>query len=171
MANQITGTVLLVGRTESIPTNNGQPFYKRELVLDASRYDQFSGRKFENYPKFEFVGNNCAMLDQFPVGSIVTVSFVLSGRKVEKNGEVSFFTNVTGYKIEPYVRNGMPVNQGAQAVSPAPPSQFPTQGAQTSQQGPYVPPTAPTGPTSQPFPPAVDENGNPINGDPDDLPF
>lgn len=166
MANQITGTILLIGQKEAIPYQD-KVFYKRELVLDASRFDQFSGRKFENYPKFEFTGNNCDKLDQFPVGTLVTVSFTLSGRRKEENGQVSFFTNVTGYDIVLYSRNGQPqtVQQpvAAPVVAPQPaPVQNP----------PYTSPSAPTGMSAaQPFPPAVDEDGNPIGGNADDLPF
>lgn len=150
MANTITGKILVIGQTEAIPYQD-KTFYKRELVLDASRFDQYSGQKFENYPKFEFTGNNCSSLDQFKIGQVVTVSFVLSGRRVEKNGQVSFFTNVTGYKVEPYVRQNQP-QQVAQPVQQAAPS--------------YQPESA------QPFPPAVDENGNPLGtGDDGDLPF
>lgn len=179
MANTITGIILFIGQTVDVPTNNqnGQPFYKRELVLDASRYDQFSGRKFENYPKFEFVGNNCAILDQFQAGQAVTVSFVLSGRKVEKDGQVSYFTNVTGYKVELYQRPGQQPQMAQQPQQAAPyqgqqPYPQPQAAYQPQQAQPAnpFPATAPTGATQQPFPPAVDENGNPI-GDPDDLPF
>ena len=170
MANTITGIILIIGQTVAVPTNNqnGQPFYKRELILDASRYDQFSGRKFENYPKFEFVGNNCTMLDQFQVGQAVTVSFVLSGRKVEKDGQVNYFTNITGYKVELYQRQ-----QTVQQPQQAAPYQGQTQPAYQPQQpsNPF-PATAPTGaPAAQPFPPAVDENGNPLGGEDGDLPF
>lgn len=149
MANTITGKILVIDQTESIPYQD-KTFYKRELVLDASRFDQFSGQKFENYPKFQFTGNNCSSLDQFQIGQVVTVSFVLSGRRVEKNGQVSYFTNVTGYKVEPYVRKNQP-QQVAQPVQQAAPS--------------YQPEAA------QPFPPAVDENGNPLGGEDGDLPF
>lgn len=175
MANTITGIILIIGQTVAVPTNNqnGQPFYKRELILDASRYDQFSGRKFENYPKFEFVGNNCTMLDQFQVGQAVTVSFVLSGRKVEKDGQVNYFTNITGYKVELYQR---------QQPQQAAPYQGQTQPAYQGQAQPAYQPqqpsnpfpaTAPTGaPAPQPFPPAVDEDGNPLGtGEDGDLPF
>ena len=175
MANTITGIILFIGQTLAVPTNNqiGQPFYKRELVLDASRIEQFTGRKFENYPKFEFVGNNCAILDQFQVGQIVTVSFVLSGRKSEKNGQVNYFTNVTGYKVELYqrqpqqnVQQPQQVYQGQQPYQAAPQQAAPVQPATP------FPATAPTGQMAQqPFPPAVDENGNPIGENPDDLPF
>ena len=161
MANQITGAILMIGQTVAIPVQNGngQPFYKRELVLDASRFDQYTGKKFENYPLLEFVGNNCNQLDQYQVGQIVTVSFVLSGRKTEKDGQVRYFTNVTGYKVELFQRQPMMAQQPMQQ-----------QIAQPQPQQPFHA-TAPTGvQQAQPFPPAVDENGVPIGGS-DDLPF
>ena len=167
MANTITGIILFIGEKVAVPTNNqnGQPFYKRELVLDASRYDQFSGHKFENYPKFEFVGNNCTILDQFQAGQAVTVSFVLSGRKVEKDGQVSYFTNVTGYKVELFQRAQQPQQAAANQVQQPQVAQQPLQS-----QNPF-PATAPTGaPAQAPFPPAVDEDGMPVGGN-DDLPF
>lgn len=153
MANQVIGKVQYIGNTEAIPYGD-KTFYKRELVLDASRYDQYSGQKFENYPKFEFTGNNCAQLDQFQVGQVVTVSFTLSGRKSEKNGVTNYFTNITGYKVEPYVREQQA--QGYTSPSAPIPSASPAQVAQPQPQAP--------------FPPALDENGNPIT-DGDGLPF
>ena len=154
MANTITGIILFIGDTVAVQSQNGQPFNKRELVLDASRYEQFTGRKIENYPKLEFIGNKCSILDQFQVGQLVTVSFFLSGRKSEKNGYVNYFTNVTGYDVELYQRQPdaqQAANYQGQAVQPQP--------------------ATPTQPMAgeQPFPPAVDENGNPIGND--DLPF
>lgn len=168
MANQITGTVILIGQTYQVPTNNGTQFVKRELVLDASTFDRYTGQKRENYVNMEFVQNNCAKLDNFNEGDLVTVDFVLSGRKSEKDGQVRYFTNITGYDIRLFQNGG---NQGPQQAQSAAPSQSPAPAPQTSQQGanggntgqsPYPP--------QQPFPPAVDENGNPINPN-DDLPF
>lgn len=166
MANTITGRILLIGQTEAIPYQD-KVFYKRELVLDASRYDQYSGNKFENYPKFEMTGNNCSQLDQYHQGDLVTVSFVLSGRKVEKDGNVSYFTNVTAYKVEPYQRMAQqPQNYVPQTSQSPAPYQQATQQPQMAQQPQNAAPAA----SQQPFPPAVDENGNPIGGE-DDLPF
>lgn len=158
----------MIGQTYQVPTNNGIQFIKRELVLDASTYDRYTGQKKENYVNMEFVQNNTHKLDNFKEGDLVQVDFVLSGRKSEKDGNVRYFTNITGYEIRLFQNNG---NQGAQGGQASAPAQQPTQGQQASQQGAFVPQTAPTGMQQQPFPPAVDDNGNPINGDADDLPF
>ena len=173
MANTITGIILVIGQTEAIPVpNSPNAFYKRELVLDASRFDQFSGQKFENYPRLEFTNNNCAKLDQFQVGQLVTVSFTLSGRKTEKDGIVCYFTNVTGYDIALYQRQPQNVQQPQQVYQGQQQYQAAPQQAAPAQPANPFPATAPTGQMAQqPFPPAVDENGNPIGENPDDLPF
>ena len=40
------------------------------------------------------------MLDQFTVDDIVKVSFNLRGRKWEKDGQISYFTNLEAWRIE-----------------------------------------------------------------------
>lgn len=153
MANTITGRILLIGELENIPYQDGV-FHKREVVLDCSRFDTMTGEKNENYPKFEFTGKHVDDLNNYQVGQFVTVSFVLSGRMVEKDGKTSYFTNITAYKIEPYQR----YNSGAQQAQPYTPPQPAAQSCQ--------PQTA--APQPAPFPPDVDEQGNPAK---DDLPF
>ena len=149
MANTIIGKVLVIGRTEEIPSKNGgQPFLKRTLVLDCSRYDQYTGQKFENYPQLEFASKNTAILDNFNVGDVVEVSFALQGRSYEKDGVQKYFTSIVGYKVEPY--------NTQHSQQPAP--QAPQNAPQAEQ-------------SNQPFtPPAVDANGNPVDNN-DDLPF
>lgn len=141
MANTITGRVYSVGQTQAIPTKNGgQPFYKRELVLDATRYDQYTGEKgFENYPMFEFSGDKCKDLDGLQVGAVVTVSFDLQGSFFDaQDGTKKNFTRVRGYKIEvksASVQAPMPQPQPQQA----PQSQYQQQYQQQMQQQ-YQPP-------------------------------
>lgn len=153
MANQITGRILLIGEVENIPYQD-KVFSKREVVLDCSRFDTMTGEKNENYPKFEFTGKHVDDLNNYQVGQFVTVSFVLSGRKVEKDGKTNYFTNITAYKIEPYQR----YNNGVQPAQPYTPPQTAAQS--------YQPQT--TAPQTAPYPPNVDGQGNPEK---DDLPF
>lgn len=102
MAFQISGIILHIGNTESIPYQD-KVFKKRELVLDCSYRNQFTGQiERANYPKFEFTGNHVDDLNGFNMGDIVTVSFSLNGSRSEKDGQVRYFTNVQGYKIEKY---------------------------------------------------------------------
>ena len=143
----------MIGEVENIPYQD-KVFSQRGVVLDCSRSDTMTGEKMEHYPNFAYTGTHADDLLNYQAGQFVTVSFVLSGRKVEKDGKTSYFTNITAYKIEPYQR----YNSGAQQAQPYTPPQLAAQSRQ--------PQTA--APQPAPFPPDVDEQGNPAK---DDLPF
>lgn len=154
MAFQITGKLELVGETIArTPKNGGQPFYRREFVLDCTRYNPDTGEPWENHPKFELAGNNCALLDQFQIGQKVTVDFSLKGAKYQdqQTSETKYFTSINAFRIALAEQQGQ-------------------------QQSQFLHQTAPTGmqPAAQqaqlPFPPQVDHNGVPVANE-DDLPF
>lgn len=105
MAYTITGKILLIGSVESIPYKD-KVFRKRELVLDASRFNPMTGEQYQNFPKLEVIGKHVDELDGFQAGQMVTVSFAITGRRIEKDGEVSYFTNLQAFKFEPYQRHG-----------------------------------------------------------------
>lgn len=124
MALKMIGKVFSIGATQSIPSRNGNTFNKRELVLDATRYDGLTGEKgMENYPLFEFGGERCSELDNFKVGDIVEVSFDLQGSFYEKDGAKKNMTRVRGYKIEHFQtkRAQQPVQQPVQQAVQQPP--------------------------------------------------
>lgn len=172
MAFQISGIIQHIGNTESIPYQD-KVFKKRELVLDCSYRNQFTGQiERANYPKFEFIGSHVEDLNNFNPGEIVTVSFSLNGSRSEKDGQVRYFTNVQGYKIEKYqsrYNQQQGANQPTQAVNGNQPTT--TQGAgQISAQQAAIE-SARNAASASNFPPAVDENGIPIQSNNDDLPF
>lgn len=173
MAFQITGIILHIGNIESIPYKD-QVFNKRELVLDCSYRNQFTGQiERPNYPKFEFTGNQVEEVNGYKNGDIVTVSFSLVGSRTMKDGQARYFTNIRGFKIEKYQTryNNQPqgVNQGPQASNEYQPIN-PTQGHENA---PHIASQYQGGYNAQPqsFPPAVDEQGSPIQQTNDDLPF
>lgn len=147
MPNQITGRLVYIGQPQEIPSKSGgNPFVKREFLLDATPHDPYTGERsqYENILPLEVSGDKCAELDQFRVGDVITVSFALQGREwTNQDGQVKRMVSVRCYKLE--------------ARRPA------HQPAQSPVQQPAYQPT----PEPQPFPPAVDANGNPE----DDLPF
>lgn len=171
MAFQINGIIQQIGNTESIPYQD-KVFKKRELVLDCSYRNQFTGQiERANYPKFEFTGNHVDDLNGFKIGDIVTVSFSLNGSRSEKDGQVRYFTNVQGYKIEKYqsrYNQQQGGNQPTQAVNGNQPTTTQGAGQMSAQQAAME--TARNASASN-FPPAVDENGIPIQRNIDDLPF
>lgn len=171
MAFLISGIIQHIGNTESIPYQD-KVFKKRELVLDCSYRNQFTGQiERANYPKFEFTGNHVDDLNGFNMGDIVTVSFSLNGSRSEKDGQVRYFTNVQGYKIEKYqsrYNQQQGGNQPTQAVNGNQPTNSQGAGQMSAQQAAMESARAVS---ASNFPPAVDANGNPIQGNNDDLPF
>lgn len=156
MAYTITGKILLIGSVESIPYQD-KVFRKRELVLDASRFNSMTGEQYKNYPKLEVIGKHVDELSSFQVGQLVTVSFAISGRRIEKDGEVSYFTNLQAFKFELYQRHG----QGAQGGAAATDS-LQQETTHAAQQQDYSP-----GQTPQ----ASGQDLAPTGTDKDDLPF
>lgn len=148
MSNQITGRLTAIGQTVQIPSKNGgNPFLKREFLLDATTHDPYTGERsqYENILPLEVSGDKCAELDNFRVGDVITVSFALQGREwTNQDGQVKRMVSVRCYKLE---------------------ARKPVQQQQTVQ--PVQQPSPQSTPIYQQFPPRVDANGNPK----DDLPF
>lgn len=142
MPNQITGRLVAIGQTQQIPSKNGgNPFLKREFILDATTHDPYTGERsqYENILPLEVSGDKCTELDQFRIGDVITVSFALQGREwTNQDGQVKRMVSIRCYKLD--VRRS--VYQSAPALAQ-----------------PEV--------ILQQFPQEVNVNGNPK----DDLPF
>lgn len=105
MSNQITGKVLAIGQPLQIPSKDpNKPFYKRELTIDTTRHDPYTGErsKFENTPQLEFAGDICGELNYINVGDIVTITFDIEGRQYldKATQKTRIFTRIRPYKIE-----------------------------------------------------------------------
>lgn len=155
MAFQITGKIEVIGATTPITTKTGSTIYRRELVLDCTRFNPDTGEPWENHPKFELGGQNVNILDQFQVGQRVTVDFSLRGAKYpdQTTGEIKYFTSISAFKVvlaeqQPNYQSGM-----------QPTGQQPQNQQWQQMQG------------QQPFPQQVDNNGNIAQGDANNLPF
>lgn len=73
-------------------------FKKREFVIEQS--ETRSGYDFKEFVKFQVTQDKCTLPDQVKIGEMVKVSFNLRGRKYEKDGNVSYFTNLEAWKLE-----------------------------------------------------------------------
>lgn len=148
MSNQITGRLTAIGQTVQIPSKTGgNPFLKREFLLDATTHDPYTGERsqYENIVPLEVSGEKCSELDRFRVGDVITVSFALQGREwTNQDGQVKRMVSIRCYKLE--ARKPIQQQQTVQSVQQPMPQPAP----------PY-----------QQFPPQVDANGGPK----DDLPF
>lgn len=103
MANEITGRIVRIGETVSIPSKDGQrTFERRELTIAEFRFDPRTGERTEseNKPTLEFGGEMCKELDKYAAGMAVTVAFDLQGTSyTNQQGETKWFTKANGYRI------------------------------------------------------------------------
>ncbi|MCF8378092.1 MAG: DUF3127 domain-containing protein [Bacteroidales bacterium] len=76
-------------------------FKKREFVIE--KMENSGGFEFIDYIKFQLTQDKCSVLDPFTLGDSIKVSFNLRGRKWEKDGNISYFTNLEAWRIEKMV--------------------------------------------------------------------
>ncbi|MCK5067351.1 MAG: DUF3127 domain-containing protein [Bacteroidales bacterium] len=74
-------------------------FQKREFILEIKSTGA-TGYEFVDFIKFQSTQDKCSLLDQFNIDDTIKVSFNLRGRKWEKDGQVSYFTNLEAWRIE-----------------------------------------------------------------------
>jgi len=74
-------------------------FQKREFILEIKSTGA-TGYEFVDFIKFQSTQDKCSMLDQVSIDDTVKVSFNLRGRKWEKDGQISYFTNLEAWRIE-----------------------------------------------------------------------
>lgn len=85
-------------------------FQKREFVLEIKSTGA-TGYEFVDFIKFQSTQDKCSLLDQVNVDDTIKVSFNLRGRKWEKDGQVSYFTNLEAWRIEKLSNeSGQPAN-------------------------------------------------------------
>lgn len=97
---QIPGGAIIysISQVQEIPSKNGgDPFRKRELIIDDSWSDR-DGVVHPNFVLVEFTGDKMSLLDNFQPGQRVNVDACVNGR--EYNGRV--FTSIKGLGITPY---------------------------------------------------------------------
>ena len=100
-------------------------FQKREFVLEV-KSTGVTGYEFVDFIKFQSTQDKCSLLDQFNIDDTVKVSFNLRGRKWEKDGQVSYFTNLEAWRIE---------KLSNEAGEPA--SEIPLQNSEPGQDAPF----------------------------------
>lgn len=93
---EIQGTLL----KKSLIQEKTEKFKIQEFYLDCSRFDQYTGDKYENIIKFQVVNNNIEKLHPIKEGDIIKVYYVINGRFFEHNGERKHAQNLTAYNFE-----------------------------------------------------------------------
>ena len=94
MSFEINGT--LVEKYSEVEVSN--KFKKREFVISTT--ERNNGFEFTEYIKFQLTQDRCGLIDPFNVSDNLKVNFNLKGRKWEKDGTVTYFTNLEAWKIE-----------------------------------------------------------------------
>jgi len=97
MNYELTGKLVEKFDTQKI----GENFQKREFILEI--IDNRNGTSYIDYVKFQIVKDKCGFLDNFDLNQDVKVSFNIRGRKFDKEGKTSYFTNLEAWKLEKMV--------------------------------------------------------------------
>lgn len=114
MSLEITGKLLVKYDTQVVSDR----FKKREFVLEL--IDETPNGNFTNYAKMQLVQNKTDLLDRFKEGDNVRVSFNIKGSRYDKNGTVSYFTNLDVWRIEPAeAGNNGNQNGGYESAAPS----------------------------------------------------
>ena len=145
MANQISGRVIAVSKVQTVASADPSkaPLKKREIYIDCTRYDPYTGERsqYENKPLLEFVSDKTLekvnpVLDSIQKDDIVTISFDLQGRQYKgKDGKTQFTTGIRCYDIVVTRRAGQ---AAAQPVQAAPKAAAQPQDAAPMAQSPFV---------------------------------
>ncbi len=91
---EITGKLI-----EKYDTNVvSDKFRKREFVLELG--EEVNGSIYTSFAKMQLVQNKCDIIDRFNIGDNLKVNFNIRGTRYEKEGKVSYFSNLDAWRIE-----------------------------------------------------------------------
>ncbi|MCD4772113.1 MAG: DUF3127 domain-containing protein [Bacteroidales bacterium] len=94
MSFELTGKLIEKFEIQQITAS----FQKREFVVE--KIENASGREFTETIKFQLTQDRCDLIEKFEINTEIKISFNIKGRKWEKNGNVSYFTNLEAWRIE-----------------------------------------------------------------------
>lgn len=92
---KLTGRITYIGEQVFI----SEKFSKRDFAIEVETVSN-SGQTFNNAAAFQFVNNQCAVLNNFQIGQEVEVSFNVRTNRQDKDGYVRFFTNLQAWRME-----------------------------------------------------------------------
>ncbi|MDA3779088.1 MAG: DUF3127 domain-containing protein [Bacteroidales bacterium] len=94
MSFEITGKIIEIYNTQQI----NDKFKKRDFVIE--QVNNNSGRDFIEHIKFQLLQDKTGLIDKYSMNDEVKVSFNIKGKRWERDGKVSYFTNLDAWKIE-----------------------------------------------------------------------
>ncbi|MBM3421229.1 MAG: DUF3127 domain-containing protein [Bacteroidetes bacterium] len=94
MAFEITGRVVDITPVMQV----SDKFRKREFVIEKK--ESTGGNTFVDFIKFQLLQDKCDIIDESFLREDVRVLFNIKGNRWEKEGRVSYFTNLDAWKVE-----------------------------------------------------------------------
>ena len=94
MAFEITGKVIDVSPVIQV----SDKFRKREFVIEKK--ETGGSGTFIDYIKFQLIQDKCDLINESFLNEEVKIWFNLKGNRWERDGKVSYFTNLDAWKIE-----------------------------------------------------------------------
>ncbi len=93
MNYEVTGKLILKEETQQVTAS----FQKRDFVIEV---ENERNPQWNDFIKVQLTQDRCDLLQNISEGELIKVHFNLRGRKWEKDGKVSYFTNLEGWRIE-----------------------------------------------------------------------
>jgi hypothetical protein len=100
----------LVEKTDAVQIT--ERFRKREFIV--LKEDTRGGSSYPDYVKFQLTQDRCDLLDGFNTGDEIKVAFNIKGNKNERDGKVSYFTNLEAWRIDTLSKAGQSDQNSAQ---------------------------------------------------------
>jgi Domain of unknown function (DUF3127) len=100
MSYELTGK--LVAKFDTIQRT--ETFKVREFAVEKT--DDIGGRTVSNYVKFQCIQDKTSIVDKVNIGDDIKVHFNIKGTKWEKDGKVSYFTNLDAWRVEQILQPG-----------------------------------------------------------------
>ncbi len=94
MAFEITGKIIDIAPVNYV----SDKFKKREFVIEKK--ETGGAAVFIDYIKFQLVQDKCDLINESFLNEEVKIWFNLKGNRWERDGKVSYFTNLDAWKIE-----------------------------------------------------------------------
>lgn len=94
MSYELTGK--LVAKFDTVQRT--ETFKVREFAVEKT--DDIGGRTVSNFVKFQCIQDKTSIVDKVNIGDEIKVHFNIKGTKWEKEGKVSYFTNLDAWRVE-----------------------------------------------------------------------
>ena len=93
MNYEIKGKLIFKEDTQHI----SESFQKREFVIEV---ENEKNPQWNDFIKIQLIQDRCDLLENIALNENIKVYFNVRGRKWENKGQVSYFTNLEGWRIE-----------------------------------------------------------------------